>query len=127
MDLIQKQKWSISLFISGRLEFIQDEGDASHTLVDLDGLGGQANSYHIHLVPIQPQLEFPCTGDAIGAHFAPYNFDPSTSPKPSVGTPDQVKDIPSISFFFKRPNSASSCFFSFFSHIVWKNIAQIWL
>jgi hypothetical protein len=53
----------------------------------------QANSYHIHIVPIQPQLEFPCTGDAIGAHFAPFDFDPSTSPKPAVGTPDQVSNI----------------------------------
>ena len=59
--------------VSGRLEFVQDEGDASHSLVDLDGLGGQANSYHIHVVPVQPQLEFPCTGDAIGVHFAPFD------------------------------------------------------
>jgi len=77
--------------VDGRLEFIQDEGGMSHTLVDLKGLGGQANSYHIHVIPIQPHFEFPCTGDAIGAHFAPYNFDPSTSPKPAVGTPDQVR------------------------------------
>ena len=27
--------------VSGRLEFVQDEGDMSHTLVELDGLGGQ--------------------------------------------------------------------------------------
>ena len=79
--------------VDGRLEFIQDEGGMSHTLVDLKGLGGQANSYHIHVVPIQPHLEFPCTGDAIGAHFAPYNFDPSMSPKPAVGTPDQVRTL----------------------------------
>jgi hypothetical protein len=29
--------------VSGRLEFVQDEGDMSHSLVDLDGLGGQVN------------------------------------------------------------------------------------
>ena len=77
--------------VSGRLEFVQDEGDTSHSLVDLDGLGGQANSYHIHVVPVQPHLEFPCTGDAIGVHFAPFDFDPSASPKPATGTPDQVR------------------------------------
>lgn len=76
--------------MSGRLEFIQEEGDTTHVLVDLDGLTSQVNTYHVHLVGIQPHLEFPCTGDAIGAHFAPYNFDPSTSPKPGAGTPDQV-------------------------------------
>jgi len=63
----------------------------THVLVDLDGLTSQVNTYHVHLVPIQPQLEFPCTGDAVGGHFAPFNFDPSTSPKPGGGTPDQVK------------------------------------
>ena len=39
----------------------------------------------------QDQLEFPCTGDAVGGHFNPYNWDASESPKPSVGTPDQYE------------------------------------
>jgi hypothetical protein len=30
--------------VSGRLEFVQDEGDMSHSLVDLDGLGGQVSN-----------------------------------------------------------------------------------
>ena len=39
----------------------------------------------------QDQLEFPCTGDAVGGHFNPYNWDASESPKPSLGTPDQYE------------------------------------
>ena len=40
---------------------------------------------------LQDQLEFPCTGDAVGGHFNPYNWDASESPKPSLGTPDQYE------------------------------------
>lgn len=42
-------------------------------------------------VAIQDQLEFPCTGEAIGGHFNPYNWDASLSPKPSLGTDDQYE------------------------------------
>jgi hypothetical protein len=42
-------------------------------------------------VSVQDQLEFPCTGEAIGGHFNPYNYDPSESPKPAVGSDDQYE------------------------------------
>ena len=78
--------------VNGKLEFIQDtKWGMTHSLVDLHGMKGEANSYHVHMIPVQDHLEFPCTGDAVGGHFNPYKFDASESPKPSQGTPDQYE------------------------------------
>lgn len=78
--------------IKGRLEFIQDTTlDATHTLVDLHGMNGVANAYHVHQISIQDHLAFPCTGEAVGGHFNPYQWDPSESPKPGKGTNDQYE------------------------------------
>ena len=78
--------------VSGRLEFVQDMSNSeTHTLVSLKGLDAQANSYHVHVIPVQDELEFPCTGEAVGGHFNPFKYDKSASPKPSEGTPDQYE------------------------------------
>lgn len=78
--------------LKGRLEFIQASPmDPTHVLVDLHGLNGIANAYHVHQVSVQGQNEFPCTGEAIGGHFNPSNWDPSESPKPTRGTVDQYE------------------------------------
>lgn len=77
--------------VDGRLEFIQDTSmSVTHSLVDLQGMGGHAHSYHVHLIPVQPMLEFPCTGDAVGGHFNPWEVD-STSLIGITGTPDQYE------------------------------------
>ena len=66
--------------ISGRLEFIQEtELSPTHTLVELQGLEGEASTYHVHEIPVQPQLEFACSGDAVGGHFNPWQWDPANS------------------------------------------------
>lgn len=78
--------------VSGRLEFIQDMSNSmTHVLVDLQGMKGEANAYHVHKIPVQDQLEFPCTGDAVGGHYNPFNVDASASPSPTLGTPDQYE------------------------------------
>ncbi len=78
--------------VSGRMEFIQNLANSeTHTLVDLKTLNGVANAYHVHVIPVQERLEFPCTGEAVGGHFNPYKFDKSSSPKPGTGTPDQYE------------------------------------
>jgi Cu/Zn superoxide dismutase len=79
--------------VKGRLEFIQDtDRSITHSLVDLKGMeAGVANAFHVHQVPVQDHLEFPCTGEALGGHFNPDNFDASASPKPATGTPDQYE------------------------------------
>ena len=62
----------------------------THSLVALSGMGGAAHSYHVHLIPVQPMLEFPCTGEAVGGHFNPWQVD-STSLVGKVGTEDQYE------------------------------------
>ena len=62
--------------VDGRLEFIQDTSmSVTHSLVELNGMEGHAHSYHVHLIPVQPMLQFPCTGDAVGGHFNPWEVD----------------------------------------------------
>jgi len=68
---------------------------------------GVANAFHVHQIPVQDQLEFPCTGDAVGGHFNPYNWDASESPKPSVGTPDQY-EIGDLSGKYGLPKQQSN-------------------
>ncbi|XP_040583567.1 uncharacterized protein Rsod [Lepeophtheirus salmonis] len=79
--------------ITGRLEFIQESENVgiTHALIDLEGLDGIAASYHVHKIPLQSQLEFPCTGDAVGGHFNPFEIDPSQSPRNQTGTDDQYE------------------------------------
>ena len=79
--------------IKGRLVFLQESPyDMTHTKISLHGMKGIANKYHVHMVPVRSQLEFPCTGDAVGGHFNPWKYEfTAESPKPSKGTPDQYE------------------------------------
>ena len=62
--------------VGGRLEFLQDSAmSETHALVDLHGMGGAAHTYHVHRIPVQPMLQFPCTGDAVGGHYNPWNTE----------------------------------------------------
>jgi len=77
--------------VEGRLEFVQDNLlTTTHTLVDLRGLDSMVHTYHVHEIPVQPMFEFPCTGEAVGGHFNPWEVDGSLSPV-SGGTPDQFE------------------------------------
>ena len=77
--------------IDGKMEFIQDTSmSATHTLVDISGMEGHAHSYHVHQIPVQPMLQFPCTAEAVGGHFNPWEVD-STSLIGITGTPDQYE------------------------------------
>ena len=79
--------------LKGRLVFLQEtQYDMTHTKISLHGMQGIANKYHVHMIPVRSQLEFPCTGDAVGGHFNPWKYEfTAKSPKPSKGTPDQYE------------------------------------
>ena len=75
-----------------RLEFIQNtKTSESFSLVKFKKLQNLAYAYHVHEIPVQDHLEFPCTGDAVGGHFNPFKYDKSQSPKGASGTPDQYE------------------------------------
>ena len=59
--------------VSGKFEFVADTGmSMTHSLVELEELEEGAGHYHVHSIPVQPSLEFPCTGEAVGGHFNPW-------------------------------------------------------
>lgn len=75
--------------VEGKVEFIQEsEFDLTNTEVDLRGLEGIANGYHVHMVPVEGELEFPCAAATTLGHYNPLNMTPSMSPPPGEGTHD---------------------------------------
>ncbi|XP_037076792.1 uncharacterized protein LOC119097959 [Pollicipes pollicipes] len=78
--------------ISGKVEFIQESPySITNTETDLMGLEGIAGGYHIHLVPVHRDNEFPCHNIALGGHYNPYKLNPATSPPPGYGSSDQYE------------------------------------
>ncbi|PSN32762.1 hypothetical protein C0J52_15463 [Blattella germanica] len=77
--------------LKGKIElFQQTEYDVTDIEVDLEGLVDNSG-YHIHVAPVQEQLEFPCEGSSLYGHWNPYNVNPSLSPPASKGTSDQYE------------------------------------
>ncbi|XP_044755346.1 uncharacterized protein LOC123314251 [Coccinella septempunctata] len=79
------------LSVKGRIEFIQQtEYDVTNVEVSLEGLVDNSG-YHIHVVPVEENLEFPCEETTLYGHWNPLNVDPSSSPRLYQGTPDQYE------------------------------------
>ncbi|XP_063614256.1 uncharacterized protein LOC134787421 [Penaeus indicus] len=75
--------------VEGKVEFIQEsEFDITNTEVDLRGLQGIAKGYHVHMVPVEKELQFPCAASTTLGHYNPLNITPSDSPPPDQGTDD---------------------------------------
>ncbi|XP_050697419.1 uncharacterized protein LOC126985909 [Eriocheir sinensis] len=78
--------------VEGKLEFIQEsEFDITQTEVELRGLEATAAGYHVHMVPVESELEFPCAGSTTLGHYNPLNVTPALSPPPTQGTHDQYE------------------------------------
>jgi len=77
--------------VEGRLEFVQDTGmSITHSLVELRGLSSEASGYHVHEIPVQPMLSFPCTAEAVGGHFNPWQVNKTDEPERAT-TPDHFE------------------------------------
>ncbi|KZC13221.1 hypothetical protein WN55_05919, partial [Dufourea novaeangliae] len=78
--------------LKGKLEFIQQtEYDVTNAEVNLDGLNGQMKGYHIHMTPVEQDLEFPCEGTSLYGHWNPFGINISNTPLPGEGTSDQYE------------------------------------
>ncbi|XP_058812526.1 uncharacterized protein LOC131677032 [Topomyia yanbarensis] len=79
------------LTIKGKLEMIQQsEYDLTNAEVEFKGL--MANSgYHVHIAPVEGDLEFPCEDSSVYGHWNPRNVDPKRSPPPAMGSTDQYE------------------------------------
>ncbi|XP_034178940.2 uncharacterized protein Rsod isoform X1 [Osmia lignaria lignaria] len=78
--------------LRGKLEFLQQtEYDITNVEVNLDGLDGKIKGYHVHMTPIELDLEFPCEGTSLYETWNPLNVNTSNIPRSNEGTTDQYK------------------------------------
>ncbi|XP_022918484.2 uncharacterized protein [Onthophagus taurus] len=79
------------LTVKGKIEFYQQtEYDITNIEVDLDGLDDNSG-YHIHMTPIEENLEFPCEATTLYGHWNPLMVSPLSSPRTYHGTSDQYE------------------------------------
>ncbi|XP_014088313.2 uncharacterized protein Rsod [Bactrocera oleae] len=79
------------LTVSGRLEITQQsEYDISNIEVQLKGLS-ENSGYHIHMTPVESNLEFPCEDTTLYGHWNPFDINVKSSPPPKQGTTDQYE------------------------------------
>ncbi|XP_043461697.1 uncharacterized protein LOC122498151 [Leptopilina heterotoma] len=76
----------------GKIEFIQQtEYDLTNVEVNLEGLSKLSSGYHIHMTPIEMDLEFPCEESSLYGHWNPLKVDPKNVPLSEEGTTDQYE------------------------------------
>ncbi|XP_076244983.1 uncharacterized protein Rsod [Calliopsis andreniformis] len=81
-----------NISLRGKLEFIQQtEYDVTNVEVNLDGLNGKMSGYHIHMTPVEQDLEFPCENTSLYGRWNPLNVNVSNTILPSEGTTDQYE------------------------------------
>uniref|UniRef100_A0A182WSI4 Superoxide dismutase copper/zinc binding domain-containing protein n=1 Tax=Anopheles quadriannulatus TaxID=34691 RepID=A0A182WSI4_ANOQN len=79
------------LTIKGKLELVQQsEYDLTNAEVDFKGLD-QNSGYHVHVAPVEGDLEFPCEDSTVYGHWNPRNVEPKQSPPPAMGSTDQYE------------------------------------
>ncbi|GAB0087396.1 uncharacterized protein DMENIID0001_016930 [Sergentomyia squamirostris] len=79
------------LSVAGKLEMIQQsEYDVTGLIVELKGLS-ENSGYHVHMTPVESDLEFPCEDSTLYGHWNPRKIDPKTSPPPGTGSTDQYE------------------------------------
>ncbi|XP_047350470.1 uncharacterized protein LOC124949465 isoform X2 [Vespa velutina] len=78
--------------IRGKLEFIQQsEYDVTDIEINLEGLGGKMSGYHIHMTPVEIDLEFPCEATSLYNYWNPLGVNSSNIPGSREGTSDQYE------------------------------------
>ncbi|XP_014235437.1 uncharacterized protein LOC106658129 [Trichogramma pretiosum] len=78
--------------IDGKLEFIQESPyDVTDVEVHLEGLETKMSGYHVHMTPVEIDLEFPCDDTTLYGHWNPLGVDPNSAPPPTTGSSDQYE------------------------------------
>ncbi|XP_023276361.1 uncharacterized protein LOC111665549 [Seriola lalandi dorsalis] len=77
---------------NGQVLFSQAVPQGPTTInVSLMNLNTIAGGYHVHILPIKPGSEEPCSNANIMGHFNPLAWNVSNSPSPGNGTVDQYE------------------------------------
>ncbi|KAG7190089.1 hypothetical protein KM043_006224 [Ampulex compressa] len=78
--------------VRGQLEFLQQsEYDITDVEVNLEGLQGKMSGYHVHMTPVEIDLEFPCESTSLYGHWNPLGVNPDKALPPGGGTSDQYE------------------------------------
>ncbi|XP_012172349.1 uncharacterized protein LOC100643910 isoform X1 [Bombus terrestris] len=81
-----------TISLRGKLEFLQqNEYDITNIELNLDGLDGKMSGYHIHMTPIEQDLEFPCESTSLYGHWNPFGINVSNTLSAGEGTTDQYE------------------------------------
>lgn len=81
----------VPVSVKGKLEMVQQsEYEITNVEVQLKGLE-ETSGYHIHVAPVQGNLEFPCEASTVYDHWNPRNVNPKLSPSPKLGSVDQYE------------------------------------
>ncbi|XP_076297419.1 DNA-directed RNA polymerase II subunit RPB2 isoform X3 [Lasioglossum baleicum] len=82
-----------NISLRGKVEFIQQsEYDITNGEITLDGLNGKMSGYHVHMTPVEHDLEFPCEGTSLYGHWNPFGVNVNNgTPYPGEGTSDQYE------------------------------------
>ena len=76
--------------VSGSIAFNQETVfDPTEIKINLHGLNGLANNYHLHEIWVPQDKLFPCSADSVGSYFNPLDLDASIGVLPGVGSKDQ--------------------------------------
>lgn len=77
--------------VKGKIEMIQQsEYETTNVEVNLKGLKDNSG-YHVHITPVEGDLEFPCEATTLYGHWNPRNVNPKVSPPNAKGTSDQYE------------------------------------
>ncbi|XP_062551258.1 uncharacterized protein LOC134216338 [Armigeres subalbatus] len=79
------------LTIKGKLEMLQQsEYDMTNVEVDFKGLV-ENSGYHVHIAPVEGDLQFPCEDSTVYGHWNPRSINPKLSPPPAQGSTDEYE------------------------------------
>lgn len=78
----------VPVSVKGKIEFTQ-QSEYEVTNIDVQLKGLMENSgYHVHIAPVQGELEFPCERSTLYDHWNPQNVDPKSVPSPKEASTD---------------------------------------
>lgn len=81
----------VPLTVKGKLElFQQSEYEVTNVEVQFKGLLA-TSGYHVHVAPVQSDLEFPCERTTLYDHWNPRNVSLKRLPLPTEGSSDQYE------------------------------------
>ncbi|XP_011497265.1 PREDICTED: uncharacterized protein LOC105361711 [Ceratosolen solmsi marchali] len=79
-----------NITINGNLKFIQESPyDITNIKINLEDLNINMGGFHIHMTPVEIDLEFPCESTSLYGQWNPLNVNASMTPPPATGTSDQ--------------------------------------